>query len=267
MKPTSTTSSIPFRPGDFSTLTEALDYAAHGDTGYNFYNGAGKLQVVLPYAELSKQAQITARRLLALQLERGSRVAIVTETHHDFLRFFFACQYAGLVLVPLPAPIRLGGRDAYISQIQRLLNTVRASVAIAQVDLLAFLLEAAKGQKLRFIGTPDMADDLTEFTDSSTSSRPEELAYIQFTSGSTRFPRGVMVTQEAVLHNVSANLNHGAKIRTGDRCVSWLPYFHDLGLVGLVLAPMAAQISVDYLNTRDFALRPRLFTAALTFFS
>jgi acyl-CoA synthetase (AMP-forming)/AMP-acid ligase II len=111
MKPTSTTSSIPFRPGNFSTLTEALDYAAHGDTGYNFYNGAGKLQIVLPYAELSKQAQITAR------------------------------------------------------------------------------------------------------------------------------------------------------------CLSWLPYYHDMGLVGLVVAPMAAQISVDFLNTRDFAMRPRLFTAALTIFS
>jgi fatty-acyl-CoA synthase len=85
------------------------------------------------------------------------------------------------------------------------------------------------------------------------------MAYLQYTSGSTRFPRGVMITQKAVLSNLFAILKYGIQVRPGDRAVSWLPYYHDMGLVGLVLSPMASQLSVDYLSTRDFAMRPRLW--------
>jgi fatty-acyl-CoA synthase len=88
---------------------------------------------------------------------------------------------------------------------------------------------------------------------------PTELAYLQYTSGSTLFPRGVMISQKAVLNNLMAIIQEGIKVREGDRAVSWLPFFHDMGLVGLLLAPMASQLSVDYLNTRDFAMRPRLW--------
>jgi fatty-acyl-CoA synthase len=66
-----------------------------------------------------------------------------------------------------------------------------------------------------------------------------------------------MITQQAVLNNLRDIAKHGAKIRPGDRIVSWLPYYHDMGLVGKVLVPVATQLSVDYLGTRDFAMRPR----------
>jgi fatty-acyl-CoA synthase len=73
-----------------------------------------------------------------------------------------------------------------------------------------------------------------------------------------------MITQAAVLSNLGAMLQHGIKVRPGDRCASWLPFYHDMGLVGLVLAPVAAQLSVDYLSTRDFAMRPRLWLTLMT---
>jgi len=98
---------LPLRAAAFATLAEALDYAAEGDTGCNFYTGRGELYAVLSYAELREQAQALARRFHSLNLERGSRVALIAETHPDFLRFFFACQYAGLVPVPLPVSINL----------------------------------------------------------------------------------------------------------------------------------------------------------------
>jgi fatty-acyl-CoA synthase len=85
----------------------------------------------------------------------------------------------------------------------------------------------------------------------------DELAYLQYTSGSTRFPRGVMVTQRQVLSNLAGIITEGMEMRTTDRCVSWLPFYHDLGLVGLVLVPLAAQVTVDYLGTREFAMRPK----------
>jgi fatty-acyl-CoA synthase len=61
------------------------------------------------------------------------------------------------------------------------------------------------------------------------------------------------------MNNLADITRHGVKVRPGDRCVSWLPYYHDMGLVGLVLAPLASQLTVDYLSTFDFAMRPRVW--------
>ena len=87
--------------------------------------------------------------------------------------------------------------------------------------------------------------------------KPEDTAYIQFTSGSTKFPRGVVIEQKAVLSNLARIISHGIKITEQDRAISWLPFYHDMGLVGLVLSPIASQTTVDYIDTRDFAMRPR----------
>jgi len=260
MEATPTTNKLPSQNKKyFSTLTEALDYAAQGQTGYNFYSGGGKLYAVLSYAELQKEARMLARRLINLDATRGSRVALVANTHPDFVRFFFACQYAGLTPVPLPAQIQLGSREAYITQLERLLLTCQPKLAMATDDFLPFLTEAVAKLNVRFMGSPQDYDKLPE---SNTPLHPmgsTELAYLQYTSGSTRFPRGVMITQKAVLSNLLSIIKYGVKLRSGDRAVSWLPYFHDMGLVGLLLAPMAGQISVDYLSSRDFAMRPRLW--------
>ncbi|UCF94472.1 MAG: fatty acyl-AMP ligase [Desulfobacterales bacterium] len=264
MDATPTGSTLPFRAADFSTLAEALDYAAQGETGFNFYTGAGKLKTVLAYRTLREQALAVAQRLHGLGLERGARVALVAETHPDFLCFFFACQYAGLVPVPLPASVHLGGHKAYVSQLRRLLIDCQAPIAVAPDGFLPFLAEAAEGLNLKFWGNAETFAALPEGTTPLQPSASDEVAYLQYTSGSTRFPRGVMITQEAVLYNLAAIVKAGVQVRAGDRCVSWLPYYHDMGLVGLVLAPLASQLSVDYLSTRDFAMRPRQWLELLT---
>jgi fatty-acyl-CoA synthase len=257
MDATPTESKLPLRTADFSTLAEALDYAAQGDTGYNFYTGRGELYAVLPYAQLRKQARALARRLLGLGVERTARIAILAETHPDFQRFFFACQYAGLVPSSLPASLHLGGHKPYVAQLRRLLESCQAAVAMAPTRFLPYLAEAAEGLNLRFVGSPEDFAELPEPEIQLHPLEPTELAYLQYTSGSTRFPRGVMIAQKTVMSNLAEISNHGIKMRLGDRCVSWLPYYHDMGLVGLVLVPVATQMSVDYLGTRDFAMRPR----------
>ena len=264
MRPTPTENALPLKTGGFSTLAQALDYAAQGQTGCNFYGDRGELSEVLSYAELSGQARKLARRLLSLKLERGARVALVADTHPDFHRFFFACQYAGLVPVPLPASIFMSGRNAYLAQLKALLVNCQAAIAMAPVAFLPFLAEAADGLGLRFLGSPEAFDQLPESETELRSLQPTELAYLQYTSGSTRFPRGVMITQQAVLANLEGITKHGLQIRPGDRAVSWLPYYHDMGLVGFVLGPLASQVSVDYLNTRTFAMRPRLWLTLMT---
>jgi fatty-acyl-CoA synthase len=264
MEATPTENTLPLRYGDFSTLADALDYAAQGETGANFYNGKGQLEAVLPYAVLRDEALDIARQLMGLKLERGSRVALVAETYPDFLRFFYACQYAGMVPVPLPASIHLGGHKAYVAQLRRLLLNCRAQVAVAPGLFMSFLGEAAEGLPLAFVGTPEQFSDLPRHEGAILPSGPDELAYLQYTSGSTRFPRGVMITQKTVMSNLASIIRHGVKVRPGDRSMSWLPFYHDMGLVGLVLSAMASQLSVDYLKTRDFGMRPRLWLTLIS---
>ncbi len=262
--PTPTLNSQPLRRADFSNLAEALDYAAQGSTGANFYAGNGKLAVVLPYRVLREQSLILARRLLSLDVERGARVAIVAETNADFLRVFFACQYAGLVPVALPASINLGGHEAYVARLRGLLLRCGASVAMASSEFVRFLGAAAEGLDLAFLGTPAALDEIPPSTAELRPGGPDETAYLQYTSGSTSFPRGVVITQRAVLSNLEGTVNGGLLIRPDDRIVSWLPFYHDMGLVGCLLAPIASQRSIDYLDTRDFAMRPRRWLELIT---
>jgi len=261
---TPTENSIALRRGDFQTLVEALDYAAEGTTGMNFYSGKGDLAATLPYPQLRSSARSLARRLLGLGLPRGGRMALVAETDADFVRFFFACQYAGLVPVPLPAAVHLGGREGIIENLRKLLESCGAQAAMASTSFFPFLAEAAQGLDLKHVGEPGFFDALPEADLSLKAANPEEVAYLQYTSGSTRFPRGVVITQKAVMANLACIISHGLSVRPGDRANSWLPFYHDMGLVGFLLAPMASQLSIDYLSTRDFAMRPRLWPALIS---
>ncbi len=252
---------IPVRQGDFNTLSEALDYAAGGRTGYNFYSRKGRLFASIPYSKLRHDARVLARKLLYLKMPRGSRVAIVANTHPEFVKFFFACQYAGLVPVPLPIVFHLNGAEAYVRQLSRLLSIGNARCAVATDDFFRYLQQAVERRELDldFVGRPEDFYSLPESGMQLHPLKEDELAYLQFTSGSTRFPKGVMITQRAVLSNLRAITRHGIDCRSGDRAVSWLPFYHDMGLVGLVLSTMASQLSVDYFSTSDFAMRPGLW--------
>ncbi len=263
-RPTPTINTIPFCAADFASLAEALDYAARGTTGLNFYNGKGRLAAVLPYKQLREEARALARRLMGITSGRGARVAIVAETDPDFMRFFFACQYAGLVPVPLPAAIHIGGHKVFIDNLGRLLESCRVEAAFAPDTYLPLLKEACRGRGLRHVGGPEDFDRLPRYEGTLAPTDPDALAYIQYTSGSTRFPRGVMVTQAQVMNNLHLIVRHGLQVQPQDRAVSWLPYYHDMGLVGFVLAPLAGQVSVDYLSPRSFAVRPKRWLSLIS---
>jgi len=257
--PTPTNNSLPLKTSGYQSLAEALDYAARGTTGCNFYNGRGHLVEALSYAELRSSALQLAKRLTGLGLKRGSRIALVADTHPGFHKMFFACQYAGLVPVPLPAAVHLGGKKAFIEHLRALLIDCEAQAAYASEEFVSFLDEAVTGMNLAASGTLSTFDALPATDHLPEPPQAHELAYLQYTSGSTRFPRGTMITQRAVLTNLAGILQYGVQIRRGDRYMSWLPFYHDMGLVGLILGPVVSQLSVDYLGTREFAMRPRLW--------
>ena len=244
------------RPADFDTLAEALDYAAQGDHGFHFYDSRGRLTATLPYRELRTRARVLARGLLAAGLSRGDRVAAIAESEPGFPELFFACQYAGLIPVALPISLNLGGHAAYVEQLRGLLLAGRPRVALASDDLLPFLREAAEG--LTWVSTGTVADFSVDSGQKAAlrPTEPEEAAYIQFTSGSTRFPRGVVISEAAAMSNLRRIVRDGLDVQPGDRSVSWLPFYHDMGLVGFMLGPLVTQIPADYLRPQDFARRP-----------
>jgi fatty-acyl-CoA synthase len=247
------------RLGDFATLAEGLDYAAGGETGFDFYSQRGELAHQLPYRRLREQSLATARRLLGAGLARGDRVAVVAETGPEFMVVFFACQYAGLVPCPVPYSMHIGGREAYVARIAGMMRSARASAAITPGDLEGQVAEAAGVAGVPIVLSHEGLADLAAGNHELEPFRADEVAYIQYSSGSTSHPKGVLITQAAITDNVGGILRHGLKARPGDRALSWLPLYHDMGLVGFCIAPLMGQFTVDYLSTPAFARRPALW--------
>lgn len=258
--PTPTTNEIlPFRAEGFRTLVEGLEYAARGRTGLNFHGSRGELTCVLSYTELRERAVRLARRLRTMELPRGSFVGIVAETSPEFVTAFFACQYAGLVPAPLPLAVGFGQRRAYVERLRAMLRAADARLGIAGRDLLDVLQEAADGTAVEAVCTVEELLLLPASDAPLAPLGPEEPCYVQYSSGSTSFPRGVLVTQRALTANARAIARDGLALHPGDRCTSWLPLYHDMGLVGCCLTPVMTQISVDYIATAAFARRPLLW--------
>ncbi|WP_445676827.1 fatty acyl-AMP ligase [Pseudomonas capeferrum] len=256
MSETSSLSSIRMRHADFSSLVDALDYAATGKAGMNFYDRRSQLVSSFEYRMLKRRALMIARRLLGLGLVKGDRVALIADTCATFVEVFFACQYAGLIPVPLPIPMGLGQHASYVEKLRGLLTSCSPGAVCGNEQWLPLVHEAAVLLPPMPILSGADIDALPEADVELRRPSADDIAYLQYTSGSTRFPRGVVITQRAVMANLQVISRDGIKLREGDRCISWLPFYHDMGLVGFVLTPVATQLSVDYLRTQDFAMRP-----------
>jgi fatty-acyl-CoA synthase len=161
------------------------------------------------------------------------------------------------VHVPLPLPAAFGGREGYIAHLRRMVETAQAHALFGPDMLESWVLEAAEGLNLRLAGSYRHLAGAPE--GDLPAQDPDALAYLQFSSGSTRFPLGVAVTQRAFMANAHYMARDGLAVTEADRCTSWLPFYHDMGLVGFFLMPLACQLSVDILPTREFARRPLLW--------
>jgi fatty-acyl-CoA synthase len=246
---------LPFRRGGFSSLCDALDYAAHGETGLNFFDARGRLTACLPYRDLRERARELARRLMAAGMRRGERLVIVADTWPGFCVAFFAAQYAGVLAVPVAVPVGLGAKESYIAQLRRQIVTAEAVGILAPDDLADYAVAAASGTSARLAGAMSLFEALPQSSDEPRPLGAGERCYVQFSSGSTRRPLGVDIRQDQLMANIDGSLA-SQQIDADDSGVSWLPLYHDMGLIGFVLAPMCAQRSVDFLAPRDFARRP-----------
>ncbi len=251
--PTPTDCALPRRIADFATLGDALDYAALGRRGLNFHDARGDLARPYRFADLAADARAGAMVLIAAGIRPGDRVALIAETGAGFAAAFFAAVYAGALPTPLPLPTSFGGREAYVGQLAVQLKSCDPSLVLGPAGLAEMVAEAAAGicpaqDWDSYFAAPAPVAELPV-------AQPGDIAYLQYSSGSTRFPHGVAVSHEALLANLAGHAT-ATLLRDGDRVVSWLPWYHDMGLVGCFLCPVANQISTDYIATDDFARRP-----------
>ena len=137
----------------------------------------------------AKPLESSAARLAGSKLRRGDRVAVIAETNADFLIFFFGCQYAGLVPVPLPLSINFGGRDAYEARLRGMLMAAGARAAVASEELIEALKAAASRTAVALVGTPAEFYALPAREGELLPLQAHEACYIQYSSGSTSFPR------------------------------------------------------------------------------
>lgn len=261
MTSTPTGRGIPLCPGRFGTLVEALDYAAGARTGMNFHDTRGGLSEVLPYAALTEQAREAAGRLLGLGLVPGDRVGLVAETDGDFVRAFMGSVLAGLVPCPMPLPTAFGARAEYAAQLRRIADVADVSAVVLAEPYRALVADALSDRRFLHLGPLDQVE--AEPAPLPGQPAADALAYLQFSSGTTRAPRGIAVTHRALMANIEG-MAQALALGEDDRGMSWLPFYHDMGLVGCLLLPVATQISIDYLATRDFIRRPGLWPAMIS---
>src|SRR5262245_50120244 len=259
MKPLPTRNSqLAWRRADFRSVPEMLDYAARGATGITFYNVRGEILSTLPWRDLQGRAQVLARRLIGAGFAAGERVLITADTWPGFFDLFFGAQYAGLLPVPVSIPVGIGGKDDYLEPLRRQPAASGAVAALGIDDLAGFLADAAQEvPAVRLHGGLGALEALPEKPVDLRPLGPADLCYIQFSSGSTRHPHGVQITQQALMANLAGIAGPaGLDLVEGDRAASWLPLYHDMGLIGFMMAPLSSQFSIDYLTPRDFARRP-----------
>ena len=206
----------------------------------------------------------TARRAAALQslgLEKGDRVGLIVIEPEDFVLTFLACLRVGVVPVPLYPPLSFGNLDAYAERTAKVLDSSGAKLLIASgklqnvlwglVDKVPSLQKLLPVEKLREAqGTP-----------SYPTIEPEDLAFLQYTSGSTADPKGVMVTHASLVANSKGIIHEGLRLdpTKGDKGVSWLPLYHDMGLIGFVIAPICHGVPVVFIPTLRFIKRPSVW--------
>ena len=252
--PTPNDCPLPRRRADFATFTEAVDYAARSEKGLNFHDARGQLERVYPYAELRADALAMAWRLAAAGIVKGDRVALIAETGPEFAALFCGAIYAGAWPVPLPLPTTFGGKDNYIEQLGVQLESADPRLLLYPAEIGEMAGAAAARRGCEGVDWESFAE--REATETSLDeAEPDDICYLQYSSGSTRFPTGVAVTHRALLHNLYGHAET-MNIGEGDRGVSWLPWYHDMGLVGCLLSMIANQVSADYLKTEHFARRP-----------
>src|SRR5215467_13132713 len=230
---------------------------------YIFLSGEDFQQFTLTYSQLDAQARAIAG-LLQSVAERGERALLLYPPGLDFIATFFGCLYAGIIAVPAYPP-RLNRNALRITSIVEDSEAKLALSTAAIVGRLESLTAHTPGLgKMQWLATDDLPRGMAESWQ-AVPIAAGGLAYLQYTSGSTATPKGVMITHANVLHN-SGYLAKALLHSQEDRSLSWLPHFHDLGLVHGILQPLYSGFPGYLMAPMSFLQRPLDWLRAISQF-
>lgn len=240
------------------TIPQALIRAADAPHGMTFLDASGETES-WTYPELSSIARSVAGAWTDLGVRPGDRVAVLGSTTPDLVATLLGCWAAGAVAVPLAVPLRLSDPAALVEEVRSRL--ARSGARLLAIDprftLIPELLQVAERtvtlDELRAAGREiDVAQV-----------QPDDVALIQYTSGSTARPKGVMLSHRGLIDNGTAAQQH-VDISSDDITVSWLPLYHDFGLIGLTLWPIIMQIPAYLMGPETFLASPKRWMEAIS---
>jgi fatty-acyl-CoA synthase len=244
------------------TVTEALAAAARSSTGIRAIEHDGR-SIRISYVALLVESLTIAGALGVRGLVPGDRVAIIIPEVHDFILAFFGLSAAGLVPVPLCAPAQAGDLATFARRSRHVLATARVAAIIASPDV-APLLDVSGLEPRPAILSIDA------LRDGSPIPHPVPLdgdacALLQFTSGSTAEPKGVVLTHANLYANISSIAGPaGLGVGRHDVAVSWLPLYHDMGLIALLLGAMYTALDIVVMSPILFLKRPTAWLEAIS---
>lgn len=215
----------------------------------------------LTFSELHDRAAAVARSV-STHAEAGDRALILCEPGADYVAALFGCFYAGVVAVPAYPPMTTGPDE----RVQRVTEDSDPSVVLT-TELLASQCEAIdlrsvnNGAGAEIVVVDKLAESAIPYTPHQAP--PDTIALLQYTSGSTGSPRGVMLSHANVLSNVRAIARH-LQICADDQAVFWLPPYHDMGLMGGLLTPVLHGFSTTFMSPLSFLFDPYLWLEAMT---
>ena len=247
-----------------ATLHEALWRRSeqHPERPQTFMREDDGREHTIRYVDLLEAARSVAGGLRERGVARGDTVALMLPTGFDFLQSFQGILIAGAIPVPIYPPLRLDRLAEYAERQSAILADagIVAMITIARAKPIAELLRP-RVPSLRQVVT---ADELRESAErwSAPEGRGEDPAFIQYTSGSTGHPKGVLLTHANLLANVKA-IAAGTEARPTDVGVSWLPLYHDMGLIGSWLFCLVNGFPIDIQSPLSFLARPERWLWAI----
>jgi fatty-acyl-CoA synthase len=239
------------------TLTDIL--LLYGETTpdrpHIYFQNENGQEEIITYGQLLKSALRVACGLRERGLKEGETVAIMQPTHPGFFYTFFGTLLAGGVPVPIYPPFRMHMLEAYAKTEARILHSagVRILVTFDQAEKLSLLLQAFV-PSLKHVTT---VQELMEPKELSTlfQAKSDSFAFIQYTSGSTADPKGVLLTHYNLISNIQA-YGKAVEVKPTDVAVSWLPLYHDMGLIGMWLGSLYHGIPLVLMTPFSFLNHP-----------
>ncbi|MFO0661399.1 MAG: AMP-binding protein [Polyangiaceae bacterium] len=228
------------------TIPEALEQAAERAElwrGFHFIKEDEGAEPFYSFAGAERASARLGGALQALGLRRGDRVALILPDSDDFVFTFLGAIRAGLVPVPIYPPSGAGVLASYLDNTKHIVakSSAKALITSSSIKRLLGTVKAACPALRHVVSIEGLRDAREPLKPAKVG--PDDVAFLQFTSGSTSKPKGVVLTHASIVANVKA-INHDAlKITPEDVGVSWLPLYHDMGLIGFVLSPIFDRVS------------------------